>query len=214
MTLVFGLTGGIASGKSAVSKIFAENGIPIVDADLIARQVVEPGTKGLQQVVVEFGPDIAQPDGRLDRLKLRCIVFSDTSSRVRLDQIMRPLIEAEMKAQEDKLILEGYPLVCVDAALIFEWGKQGEYFPLILVACSKETQISRLMLRNGLSQGQALAMIEAQMPMEAKVKDCNTSHVIWNDGTEEDLKANTLEVVGRLKETSKVHQQAEERFAF
>lgn len=166
--ITFGLTGGIASGKSTVTKTFRYLGIPIVDADVVARQIVEPGTVGLQAVVFAFGKEFLQSDGTLNRTKLGARVFADKKELDICNKIMGPLIVDESAAQIKKLHDDGAPLVGYDAALICEMGNSKKYRPLIVVHCPSDTQIDRLMSRNNLTRAEAMYRIEAQMPVEKK----------------------------------------------
>ncbi len=167
--ITFGLTGGIASGKSTVTKTFRAEGIPIVDADIVARQVVAPGSTGNQAVITEFGTEYRLSDGNLDRVKLAKLVFADKEALRRIDKIMLPLINDESTAQIKKFHSEGHRLVGYDAALICEMGNSEKFRPLIVVHCPRDTQIARLMSRNSLTRDEAMLRIEAQMPVEKKM---------------------------------------------
>lgn len=167
--ITFGLTGGIASGKSTVTKTFRAHGIPMVDADIVARQVVEPGTYGLHQVIGAFGTQYLQADGTLDRIGLGKHIFANKEARNLIDKIMLPLISAESAVQLKKLHEEGHVIVGYDAALICEMGDSEKFSPLICVHCSRDTQVDRLMSRNNLTRAEALLRIEAQMPVEKKM---------------------------------------------
>jgi dephospho-CoA kinase len=168
--MIFGLTGGIASGKSTVSKTLLKHGIPTVDADIIARQVVEPGTPGLVSIIKAFGDQYLNQDGTLNRIELGHLVFSDRVARHLIDNIMGPLIQDESARQLNKLHDAGHALVGYDAALICEIGNADKYRPLVVVACSPEAQLSRLMSRNSLTRQQAMDRIASQMPVERKVE--------------------------------------------
>ena len=173
--ITFGLTGGIACGKSTVTKTFRKHGIPLVDADLVARQVVEPGTKGYFQVLNAFGSDFFNDDMTLNRTKLGELVFAEATAMKKINDIMGPLIHDEATtqivrwhshlAEQKKPVIVGY-----DAALICEQGTHKGFKPLIVVACPKEIQLERLMKRNQLTKAQAEARINAQMPVEEKIK--------------------------------------------
>lgn len=167
--ITFGLTGGIASGKSTVTKTFRSHGIPMVDADIVARQVVEPGTQGLDAVINAFGTEYLQEDGTLDRIGLGKLIFADHTARHKIDMIMLPLINQESDLQIKKLQEGGHLIVGYDAALICEMGNSKKYRPLIVVHCSRVIQIERLMSRNSLTRAEAMARIEAQMPVEKKL---------------------------------------------
>lgn len=168
--ITFGLTGGIASGKSTVTKTFRAAGIPIVDADIVARQVVVPGSPGNQAIVDEFGIQYRLPDGTLDRINLAKLVFADKEALKRIDKIMLPLISAESDAQIKKFHEEGHPIVGYDAALICEMGNAEKFRPLIVVHCPQDTQLDRLMSRNSLTRDEAMLRINAQMAVQKKME--------------------------------------------
>jgi dephospho-CoA kinase len=167
--LKVGLTGSIAVGKSFVTSVLGELGAQVMDADQTARAVVEPGTPGLAEVIETFGPQVLQPDGRLDRAKLGEIVFHDEAKRQRLNQIVHPLV---MAAQDEQLLRweEADPqgVAVVDAALMIESGGYRRFDKLVVVFCRPEIQLARLMRRNGLSEDEARQRIAAQMPQEEK----------------------------------------------
>jgi dephospho-CoA kinase len=168
--ITFGLTGGIACGKSTVSKTFRANGIPMVDADEVARQVVAIGTLGLTQLIETFGKEYHQYDGTLNRTKLGQLVFSDKEALAMLNGIMGPLIHSEASAQIKKFHDEGYDIVGFDAALICENGNADKYRPLIVVSCPQDIQLARLMSRNNLTRDEAMARINAQFSSEKRVE--------------------------------------------
>jgi dephospho-CoA kinase len=175
--ITFGLTGGICCGKSTVSKTFIQAGIPMVDADLVAREVVTPGSYGLQQLVNAFNifGDILQEDGALARSKLAEIVFHHDPLQRQLhlntlNSIMGPLIHEAASAHIRKLHSHGYPIVGWDAALIVESGNIEKFRPLIVVSCPPEMQLVRLMARNSLTREQAMIRIESQLSTKEKVK--------------------------------------------
>jgi dephospho-CoA kinase len=168
--IVFGLTGGIASGKSTVTKTFRRIGVPIIDADQIARDVVVPGSKGLQQIVDEFSPLMLLPDGTLNRKRLGTLVFLYPDSMGKLNKIMSPLIQEESERQVQRAYQDGHEVIGYDAALIFEMGNAERYDPIIVVHCSPENQLGRLMKRNDLTESEAVARISAQMPVAEKIK--------------------------------------------
>ena len=193
---VFGLTGGIASGKSTITKLFRNDGVPMVDADEVAHAIVAPGQPALRMLVSAFGDQILLPDGSLDRPKLGSIVFLDPHKRGTLDNIVQGILKDEIKSQLKKLT-ESNPLVGLDAALIVERGHQDEYRPLVVVAVSTEVQLKRIQERDGFTEQEARARISAQLPMEEKVKFAD--HVIWNNGTKDELLQQALCVLVRLR---------------
>lgn len=195
--ITFGLTGGIACGKSTVTKTFRTHGIPMVDADIVARQVVEPGTHGLEAVISAFGPEYRQEDGTLDRIQLGKLVFSDRAARHQIDMIMLPLINEESNNQIKKLHEGGHLIVGYDAALICEMGNSEKFRPLIVVHCPRVIQIERLMSRNNLTRAEAMARIEAQMPVEKKL--ALSDYSIDTSGTVEYSIKQTEEIIQRLR---------------
>lgn len=194
--ITFGLTGGIASGKSTVTKVFRQHDIPIVDADVIARQVVEPGTEGLSQVISVFGEEYLTSDGQLDRTKLGKLVFKSKIALIKLMYIMSPLIKEESARQIERLHKE-YSVVGYDAALIIEMGNADKYRPLILVSCPEDIQLSRLMSRNNLSKEEALSRINAQLPLEVKTKYAD--YIIDTSGSIDNSQIQTFSIIQDLK---------------
>ncbi|HEX3280905.1 MAG TPA: dephospho-CoA kinase [Pyrinomonadaceae bacterium] len=166
-----GLTGSIGVGKSFVAGVLAELGCHVLDADLTAREVVEPNSVGLEKIVAEFGPEVLQPDGALDRTKLGTLVFGDARRRSTLNAILHPYIIA----RQDELLREWEALdpdgiAVVDAALMIESGGYKRFDKLIVVHCRPEVQLQRLMSRNGLSREEAEKRISSQMSQEEKKK--------------------------------------------
>lgn len=177
---LFGLTGGIASGKSTVAARLRGRGLPIVDADLLAREVVAPGTEGLRAVVDAFGQGVIGSDGGLDRAAVGRLVFADPAARRALEGITHPRITAlgfERAAEHAKA---GEPLVCYEAALIVENGAADAFRPLVVVACPEDVQLARLLGR-GATRDEALARIRSQRPLADKVAVAD--HVIDTTGT-------------------------------
>jgi dephospho-CoA kinase len=167
--LKVGLTGSIAVGKSRVLSIFGELGCHTIDADQIARQVVTPDSEGLKLVVENFGNEVLQPDGSLDRQKLGAIVFADEAKRRQLNSLLHPLIIARQDEQI-RQIEQSDPkgIVIIDAALMIESGSYRRMEKLIVVYCEPEIQLQRLMHRDGLSRDAAESRIAAQMPQDKK----------------------------------------------
>lgn len=158
--LLVGLTGGIASGKSLVSGLFAELGIRIIDTDLIARALVEPGQPGHAAIRNAFGPEILDQTGRLRRERLSDIIFADHKARERLNAILHPLIRTRMLEEVAKSKAEPYLILVIP--LLLETGQQGLVDRVLLVDCPLEAQEHRLMARNGIDLERARAMIAAQ----------------------------------------------------
>jgi dephospho-CoA kinase len=177
-----GLTGGIATGKSTVSALLVSRGALLVDADLIAREVVLPGSPVLQTIADRFGQGVLREDGSLDRKKLGKIVFSDPSARKDLNSIIHPPIRTEMKGRMNRFE-EEHPdrLVVVDVPLLYESDLSYMFQEVMLVYVPREVQIERLMKRDGLDLRQAEDRIHAQMPIEDKRKRADI--VIDNSGS-------------------------------
>lgn len=187
MTIVIGLTGGIASGKSTVSQMFRELNIPVIDADIIAREVVEQGKEAYKEIVEVFGEEILQANGELDRQKLGSIVFHNEEKRLHLNKIVHPAVRKEMNAQKDMYIKEGVQAVVLDIPLLFESKLTELVDQILVVAVSPSTQLERLMKRNGFTEDEAKARIGSQMSLAEKVTLANK--VIYNDGTITETKA-------------------------
>jgi len=194
--ITFGLTGGIACGKSTVTKTLREHNIPIVDADIIARQIVEPGTIGLQFITNIFGTSYLNEDGTLNRTALGNHVFGNPKELEKLDVLMKPLLIAESTKQLEALHAQGHELVGYDAALIIEMGNFEKYRPLIVVHCPRVTQIERLIKRNALTEAEAIARIDAQLPVEQKVKMAD--YAIDTSGTIENSIDQTIDIIDKL----------------
>ena len=164
--LKIGLTGGIGSGKSTICGLFAELGVPIVDADLIARQLVEPGRPALMRIAETFGSQMLNDDGSLNRARLREAVFADADKKCRLDAIMHPLVYAQIAA--DVMALQ--TTYCVIAVpLLFESKNAYAVDRVLLVDCPVEVQIDRVIGRDKLTRGQVQAIIDSQMPRSERL---------------------------------------------
>lgn len=193
---LFGLTGGIASGKSAVAARLRERKVPVIDADELARRVVAPGTEGLAAVVERFGRDVLTEDGALDRKKVAAIVFADDEKRKALNAIVHPRIGALTMEIASRLRDQGEPLACYEAALIVENGVADAFRPLVVVSAPEDVQVERACKRDGASLEEARARIRAQMPLAEKVKVAD--FVIDNTGSLDDLRRRTDEVLAEI----------------
>ncbi|HEX2313753.1 MAG TPA: dephospho-CoA kinase [Thermomonospora sp.] len=178
-----GLTGGIGSGKSEVSARLAARGAVVIDADKIAREVVEPGTPGLAAVVAEFGQEMLRPDGSLDRDRLGAVVFADEDRRAALNAIVHPLVGTRM--QELMEAAPGDAIVVYDVPLLTENDLAGLYDVVVVVDVPVETQVERLTGRRGMTEEAARARIAAQATRERRLAIAH--HVVDNTGTLEDL---------------------------
>lgn len=168
MTTVLGLTGGIATGKSTVSNLFRKKKIPIVDADVIARQVVKPGSVGLNQIVAKFGIQFLNGDHSLNRQKLGALVFSDQQQLRELNKIMQPLIAREIKRQVTTYQQTGHSLVVLDAPLLFEQHYENMVDLIMVVVTTQSIQLQRLMKRDQMDETSAAQRIAAQWSLADK----------------------------------------------
>jgi dephospho-CoA kinase len=175
-----GLTGGIATGKSTVARLIAERGIPIVDADQLAREAVEPGQPALAEIARLWPQVLLAGDGRLDRKRLGAIVFADPDARRRLEAILHPRISELCDARAAALAAAGHTLAFYEASLLVETGRHRDFDGLVVVTASTDAQIARAMARDHLTREQARARIDAQLPMADKV--AVATHVIDNSG--------------------------------
>ena len=190
--LRIGLTGGIASGKSRVTQRFAELGVPVIDADVASRNVVEPGKPGLDQVVQRFGQGVLDAGGRLDRRALRNLIFNDSSLRQALDAILHPLIRAEM---EREAAAATGPYVIMAIPLLIEGGSTDKRVDRVLVVDADEAlQIQRLQARDGSSEEQARTILASQASRAARLAAADD--VLLNTGTVAELR----QAVDRLHE--------------
>ncbi|MER2112293.1 dephospho-CoA kinase [Solibacillus isronensis] len=182
--MIIGLTGSIASGKSTVAKMIESYGLPIVDADVVARQVVEPGTPTLNKIAEAFGPEVIAHDGSMDRAKVGSIIFHNEEMRKTLNGIIHPAIREEMLRQRDEFISFGEKNIFMDIPLLFESKLEHFVEKIIVVSVKKEVQLQRLMERNGFSEEEANARMATQIPV--KEKEQLADAVIHNNGTLED----------------------------
>jgi dephospho-CoA kinase len=187
MVQVFGLTGGLASGKGVVSARFAARGVPVINADELARDVVRPGTPGLAAIAAEFGAEVIAQNGELERRRLGQRVFGDPAARKRLEAITHPRIHAAMAERVAELAARGEALACYEAPILVELGRADAVRPLVVVAADTETQVARAMQRDGLPEAEVRARIAAQLPLEEKVRVAD--YVIHNDGQLEETRA-------------------------
>lgn len=194
---LFGLTGGLASGKSAVAALLRARGLPVIDADQLAREVVAPGSEGLRAVVAAFGPGILCADGSLDRAALAEIVFGDAAKRRTLNGILHPRIGALTAERAAELEARGEPLACYEAALLVENGLADAFRPLVVVAVPEETQIARAMARDGATEEHVRARLRAQMPLSAKIAAAD--HVIDNAGSLEQTERQVDEALRAIR---------------
>ena len=193
---VLGLTGGIGCGKSTVSNYLATLGARILDGDRVARDVVQPGELGLQRVVERFGAEMLQPDGQLDRPRLGQLVFSDDQARLDLNALLHPLILQRLRADMARARADGVRVCVLDVPLLLEMALAGDCDAVWTVECAPETQVARIVARNGLSADQARARIAAQWS-GARRKAAATA-VLDNDGTLAELHTRIAQLWQRL----------------
>lgn len=185
--MIIGLTGSIASGKSTVSNMLKAKGYPIIDADLVARVVVEKGTNTLERIQETFGQKVIATDGSLNREKLGEIIFSSPADRKQLNDIMHPAIREEMLRQKEELLKAGHETIIMDIPLLFESKLQSYVNKILVVTVTEEVQLARLMARNNYSLEEAKARIQSQLPLS--IKEQGADAVIYNDGTIEETEA-------------------------
>jgi len=193
---VFGLTGNIGSGKSTVAGMLRASGIPVLDADRISREVTAPGGRAYGAVVETFGRGIVRQDGSIDRKRLGEIVFADPLQRSRLEEITHPAIFEAMKEAIAGIKREGHRAAVVEATLIHESGRKGLFEAVISVTCDRETAISRLAARDGMSRAQAETRLRAQMDSERKADA--SDYVIDNSGNLDDTRRQVVALIEAL----------------
>ncbi len=195
---LFGLTGGIASGKSTVAARLRARGVPVIDADELAREIVAPGTDGFRALVDAFGEGVLGPDGALDRKGLARVAFADDAARKLLNAITHPRIAALTAERAEEVRRAGEPLACYEAALLVENGIADAFRPLVVVACPEDVQLQRVQQRDSASREDALARIRAQKSLAEKVRVAD--YVIDTTGTLEQNRARTDEVLRAVAE--------------
>lgn len=195
---LFGLTGGIASGKSRVAARLRQRRVPVIDADQLAREAVLPGSDGLTAIVATFGSDVLLPDGTLDRKKLAAAVFGDDEKRRALNAIVHPEVARLTFTEASRLRDAGEALACYEAALIVENRMADAFRPLVVVSAPEDVQVARAMARDGSTEDEARARIRAQVPLADKIAAAD--YVIENAGSLEDLDRRTDEVLATICE--------------
>jgi len=204
--LLVGLTGGIATGKSTVANLLRDLGAEIIDADVLAREVVEPGEPALDEIVAAFGRSVLEATGRLDRKALGAIVFADPERRGRLEAITHPRIRERFQRQLDALTARDFRgLVFFDAAVMIESGNYRNMDRLVVVVADEPTQLARLMARDGIARDEALRKIRSQMPLAEKAKLAD--YVIDNSGDRSTAAASTERVFRALAKECPIGSQ-------
>ncbi|MGC4115491.1 MAG: dephospho-CoA kinase [Myxococcales bacterium] len=193
---IVGLTGGIASGKSTVARLIAGMGVPVIDADQLARDVVEPGTPALAQIAARW-PAVVRPDGTLDRQALGARVFKDAGERQELTAIVLPRITEAFLARARELDAAGEPFCVFEAATLFEERLEHLVDGVLVVSLPPQEQVRRLMARNALTEEQARERLAAQLPLEEKVR--RARWVLQNDGPEAELPDQARQVWERIR---------------
>jgi dephospho-CoA kinase len=195
--IAIGLTGGVACGKSTVARMLADfHGARVVDADQVARRVVEPGEPAYSKIRDAFGPGVFGPDGALDRKALGNIVFADPDTKRRLESITHPAIRDRIAAQLVAWGDAGVAMAVVEAALLVETGSYRHYPELVVITCTPDVQLQRLMQREGLSETEAGRIIASQMPIAEK--EAFATVVIANNGDLESLRVSVNEAWGTI----------------
>lgn len=189
------LTGGIATGKSYVLRRMQAAGLPVVDADVLSREVVAPGTPGQSAIASRFGDQVIQAGGSLDRARLAEIVFSDRTARADLEAIIHPAVRERI--EQFFAALQPGQVGVADIPLLYETGRQAEFDAVIVAACPRELQVSRIMARDGATREQAERRIAAQLPIEEKV--ARAGYVIDTSGEYAATNARVDEVIEALK---------------
>ena len=198
------LTGGIATGKSHVLAVFTALGVPTIDADILAREAVAPGTTGFEAVKARFGPSILDPTGALDRRKLGDIVFADAQARRDLEAIIHPAVVAAIDRWFTGLEGAAAGFAIADIPLLFETGREHQYDIIVVTACELQTQIRRLIARDRVTDTEARQRISAQLPIDEKVR--RADYVIRTDGMVAETNAQVHAVYQRLSDPAGAHR--------
>lgn len=196
--MIVGVTGGIASGKSTVARAFAALGVPWVDADDVAREVVEPGEPALAEIAGRYGERVLQADGSLNRRALREIVFADEGERRWLESVTHPRIRQRIVAHLERLQAEGAPYVLLVSPLLFESGQSELADRCLVIDVPESLQIARTAARDDVDDAQARAIVAAQMPRRERL--ARADDVIDNTGSEADLAAQVAELDRRYRQ--------------
>lgn len=192
MTKILGLTGGIASGKTMVSDFFKSKNFPVIDADVIAHDVMKAGTPTVEKIRTVFGEEVIQADGEIDRKKLGSIIFADPEKRKELDSIVHGEVIRELERQKEQLIQEKVPLIVLDIPLLYEVGYENKVDEVMVIYVDRPTQKERLLKRNpDLSAEEAENRINAQLSLEEKAKRANV--LVDNRGSRENTRQQVTE---------------------
>ncbi|MBP0048877.1 dephospho-CoA kinase [Marinobacterium sp. AK62] len=206
--LVAGLTGGIGSGKSAASECFISLGVPVIDADQVARQVVEPGSEALTKIAAHFGQDVIRPDGKLDRPALRRIVFDKERERNWLEALLHPLIRDSILDTLEQLDEDGHAYAVLASPLLLETDQHLLISKVIVVDVPEETQVERTMQRDGIEEAQVRQILAAQMTREERLS--HADFVLDNSGSEQDLHSAVEALHPKLKQIAAEEDAADD----
>ncbi|KAH8311109.1 hypothetical protein KR044_004388 [Drosophila immigrans] len=199
---IVAITGGIATGKSTVTKVFERHGIPIIDADKIAREIVEPGQPAWQKIRSAFGDEVLMPSKEINRAALGRLIFENKELRGKLNQITHPTIHRTIFWRVFKHFMSGHAYIVLDLPLLFETGLLMDFIhKIVTVSCDSDKQLQRLLARNELSEPEARNRIESQMPLEQK---CEKSHfVVDNNGSIDDTEKAAMLIFNMMQESNK-----------
>ncbi|MFD2370041.1 dephospho-CoA kinase [Brevibacillus sp. GCM10020057] len=197
MCMILGLTGGIATGKSTVTGMLRERGIPVIDADQIAREVVEPGKPAYEAIVRHFGREILLADGQIDRKKLGEIVFSDESQRQKLNAIVHPEVRRVMREEAEAAEAGGADIVFMDIPLLFESKLQHMVEKIVVVYAPADMQLARMIERDELEEEQAQKRLRAQFPIDQKRADAD--FLIDNSASREETERQVEEMLAQIR---------------
>ena len=196
MSVIIGLTGGIASGKSTVSNMLKDLSIPVIDADEEARLAVDKGEKAYNDIIAYFGTEILMEDGTIDRPKLGSIIFPNQEKRSVLNSIVHPAVREKMQQKKENYIALGHKVIVLDIPLLFESKLTHMIDKVIVVYVNEQTQLERLMHRNGYSNEEAKSRISSQLPLNEKRKLAD--YVIDNNGPIEETRKQLLDILRKI----------------
>lgn len=195
--ILVGITGNLGAGKSTVARVFQERGYPVFSADVIAREIVAPGSPALSEIKTHFGPDALLADGSLNRAWMREQIARDPARRLDLEAITHPRIQRRSRELAEAEFKQGRDIVFYEAPLLFEAKSDRHVDLVVCVAASEEVRLTRVEARDGVSREQAKALMDAQMSQDEKIR--RSQHVIWNDGVEADLRDAAEKVLEKLE---------------
>lgn len=198
--LWIGLTGGIGSGKSTVAGLFKKAGVPVADADELARLALGPGSEASQKVLSHFGPGVLGDDQGIDRRKLGALVFQNPAELRYLESLIHPVVQKKTRELRERFESEGHAFAIYDVPLLFEKNLNAQFDRVLVVGCRQETQLKRLALRSGLSQAEALQRIQNQMNLDEKMKKADDT--IWNEAGLDQLEIQVESLIQKFNKLS------------